>query len=73
MSKEALAAYMAEFERSGEWLRVRNGARYQIATMAREAERATAEQMRREFWAGVGTLVSLVAFVVIVTLGFMGV
>lgn len=72
MSKEALAAYMAEFEQSGKWVRVRNGARYQIATMAREAERATAEQMRREFWATFGVVVSLVAFAVVVTLGMIG-
>ncbi len=48
LTPEQLAAYMAEFERGPEWARARAAARFSLATMWREAERATCEQLKRE-------------------------
>ena len=48
MTPEQLAAYMADFEKSAEWAKVRAAARFSVCSMWQAAERATAEELAAE-------------------------
>lgn len=48
MTKAQLAAYMADFEKSAEWAKVREAARFSVCSMWQAAERATAEELAAE-------------------------
>ena len=48
MTKAQLAAYMADFEKSEEWAKVRAAARFSICSMWQAAERATREELAAE-------------------------
>ena len=48
LTPDQLAAYMAEYERSPEWAKVREAARFSVYSMWQAAERATREELAAE-------------------------